>query len=68
MSNAFEYGDALLPRPEVKEGEEPKSPPPMESNQPYLNLATCVALFLLCCDPRLTGHQLPHGRIGGRSP
>ncbi|KAH6916312.1 rab-GTPase-TBC domain-containing protein, partial [Coprinopsis sp. MPI-PUGE-AT-0042] len=40
MSNAFEYGDALLPRPEEKEGEEPKSPPPMESNQPYLNLAT----------------------------
>jgi hypothetical protein len=42
MSNAFEYGDALLPRPEAKEGEDevPSSPPPMESNQPYLNLAT----------------------------
>ncbi|TFK23207.1 GTPase activating protein [Coprinopsis marcescibilis] len=40
MSNAFEYGDALLPRPETKEGEEPGSPPPVESNQPYLNLAT----------------------------
>ncbi|KAJ2917118.1 hypothetical protein MD484_g3291, partial [Candolleomyces efflorescens] len=42
MSNAFEYGDALLPRPEAKEDEEepPSSPPPIESNQPYLNLAT----------------------------
>jgi hypothetical protein len=43
MTNAFEYGDALLPRPEAKEEEEvPDSPPPMESNQPYLNLATYV--------------------------
>jgi len=40
MTNAFEYGDALLPQPETKEGEEPSSPPPLESNQPYLNLAT----------------------------
>ena len=43
MSNAFEYGDALLPRPEAKEGDDddvPSSPPPIESNQPYLNLAT----------------------------
>ncbi|KAI0642421.1 TBC-domain-containing protein [Trametes meyenii] len=38
MSNAFEYGDALLPRPE---GANPESdPPPIESNQPYMNLAT----------------------------
>ncbi|KAI0630783.1 TBC-domain-containing protein [Trametes polyzona] len=38
MSNAFEYGDALLPRPE---GADPDSqPPPIESNQPYMNLAT----------------------------
>lgn len=38
MSNAFEYGDALLPRPE---GADPNSePPPIESNQPYMNLAT----------------------------
>lgn len=45
MTNAFEYGDALLPRPEPKEGEEvPQSPPPIESNQPYLNLATYVPL------------------------
>jgi len=50
MTNAFEYGDALLP-------EEQKSPPPsasevsantpsnnehMPSNQPYLNRATLV--------------------------
>ncbi|KAJ2923599.1 hypothetical protein H1R20_g13497, partial [Candolleomyces eurysporus] len=42
MSNAFEYGDALLPRPEPKEGEDddPSTPSPIESNQPYLNLAT----------------------------
>jgi hypothetical protein len=51
MSNAFEYGDALLPQPEL--GSEPvtgersndengeTSPrSPIESNQPYLNLAT----------------------------
>ncbi|KAH9893221.1 TBC-domain-containing protein [Cubamyces lactineus] len=38
MSNAFEYGDALLPRPE---GADPNSEPPhIESNQPYMNLAT----------------------------
>jgi hypothetical protein len=42
MTNAFEYGDALLPTPELKEGKEPSSPPPVESNQPYLNLATYV--------------------------
>ncbi|KAH9479789.1 Putative GTPase-activating protein [Psilocybe cubensis] len=46
MTNAFEYGDALLPRPQSSnaEGEsgdaEPSSPPPIASNQPYLNLAT----------------------------
>ncbi|OBZ73511.1 hypothetical protein A0H81_05948 [Grifola frondosa] len=38
MSNAFEYGDALLPR---SEGASPDSePPPVGSNQPYMNLAT----------------------------
>ncbi|PSR80358.1 hypothetical protein PHLCEN_2v6743 [Hermanssonia centrifuga] len=39
MSNAFEYGDALLPRPE---GADPNSEAttPIESNQPYINLAT----------------------------
>ena len=43
MSNAFEYGDALLP--ETTPGESPDSdvtPPQIESNQPYLNLATYV--------------------------
>ncbi|KAI0321588.1 rab-GTPase-TBC domain-containing protein [Amylostereum chailletii] len=39
MSNAFEYGDALLPPSEGEEGGEPCSPR-IESNQPYLNLAT----------------------------
>jgi hypothetical protein len=35
MVNAFEYGDALLP-PSAEEGAEPQ----IDSNQPYLNLAT----------------------------
>lgn len=41
MSNAFEYGDALLP--ETTSGGSPDSDgtlPQIESNQPYLNLAT----------------------------
>ncbi|KIP03429.1 hypothetical protein PHLGIDRAFT_130142 [Phlebiopsis gigantea 11061_1 CR5-6] len=37
MSNAFEYGDALLPRPE---GAEEYATPQIESNVPYMNLAT----------------------------
>ncbi|KAH9935980.1 TBC-domain-containing protein [Epithele typhae] len=37
MSNAFEYGDALLPRPE---GADESESPHVESNQPYMNLAT----------------------------
>jgi hypothetical protein len=40
MSNAFEYGDALLPRPEGSDPDD--DPPPLESNQPYINLATSV--------------------------
>ncbi|PPR07735.1 hypothetical protein CVT24_003733 [Panaeolus cyanescens] len=40
MTNAFEYGDALLPQPESKDGEAPSSPLPIGTNQPYLNLAT----------------------------
>ena len=39
MSNAFEYGDALLPRPEGSDPED-DTPPHIESNQPYINLAT----------------------------
>ncbi|KAG6878283.1 hypothetical protein C0993_009641 [Termitomyces sp. T159_Od127] len=42
MTNAFEYGDALLPPAddeETKDGE-PTTPRVIESNQPYLNLAT----------------------------
>ncbi|KAL7280608.1 hypothetical protein ACG7TL_005545 [Trametes sanguinea] len=38
MSNAFEYGDALLPRPEGAESD--SEPPPIGHNQPYMNLAT----------------------------
>ncbi|KAF8074543.1 rab-GTPase-TBC domain-containing protein [Lyophyllum atratum] len=50
MTNAFEYGDALLPQAEnadEEEGEKDETsaseitpPPVIESNQPYLNLAT----------------------------
>ncbi|KAI0064014.1 TBC-domain-containing protein [Artomyces pyxidatus] len=39
MSNAFEYGDALLPQNEEDAGEDALTTP-IESNQPYLNLAT----------------------------
>ena len=42
MSNAFEYGDALLPRPEGAETDGDSPPPQIESNQPYMNLATLV--------------------------
>ena len=38
MSNAFEYGDALLPRPEGADEDAPT--PQIETNQPYLSLAT----------------------------
>lgn len=47
MSNAFEYGDALLPPNEEHQEENttdsPDSPPKtptVETNQPYMNLAT----------------------------
>ena len=38
MSNAFEYGDALLPPADTLDDNELS----IESNQPYLNLATYV--------------------------
>lgn len=37
MTNAFEYGDALVPR---ADGEKEDSIPQVGNNQPYLNLAT----------------------------
>lgn len=39
MSNAFEYGDALLPQQEDNKPDE-DTPPQIGSNQPYMNLAT----------------------------
>lgn len=48
MTNAFEYGDALLAQPGDEENQ--PSSPKVESNQPYLNLATYVFisnLFLI---------------------
>jgi len=41
MTNAFEYGDALLPQPVADETSDGDSTPPrVGSNTPYLNLAT----------------------------
>ncbi|KAJ7780124.1 rab-GTPase-TBC domain-containing protein [Mycena maculata] len=42
MTNAFEYGDALLPPPEGVQINEQggETPPAVPTNQPYLNLAT----------------------------
>jgi hypothetical protein len=42
MTNAFEYGDALLPDREKSEGQTDgeTAPPQTGSNTPYLNLAT----------------------------
>jgi TBC1 domain family member 8/9 len=45
MSNAFEYGDALLPRAEGEDGEDSPAPE-IEPNQPYLNLATFRMVLL----------------------
>jgi len=45
MSNAFEYGDALLPRPEGADGEDSPAPQ-IEANQPYLSLATFRMVLL----------------------
>ena len=42
MSNAFEYGDALVPR---EEDADQKSSPVVANNQPYLNLATFVSVY-----------------------
>ena len=42
MSNAFEYGDALMPQPEKSDD---SFQSPIESNQPYLNLATYVCFL-----------------------
>ena len=56
MSNAFEYGDALLPHNEQpqhaeEETEEssantPPKTPTVETNQPYMNLATYVVTIV----------------------
>ncbi|TFY68288.1 hypothetical protein EVG20_g3622 [Dentipellis fragilis] len=42
MSNAFEYGDALLPQSDG----DGSDPPQLDSNQPYLNLATFRMVIL----------------------
>lgn len=47
MTNAFEYGDALLPVEDVGGGEAEAFSP----KKPYLNLATSVQLSFLCTYP-----------------
>ena len=42
MSNAFEYGDAILPQETDPDTSENLIPAQIGSNQPYLNLATYV--------------------------
>ena len=61
MSNAFEYGDALLPRPE---GADPDTEtPPIESNQPYINLATYdIVACLIHMALTHRSQQVPNGR------
>lgn len=54
MTNAFEYGDALLPQIPEEEWEKdedghPSSPPPLSPNKPYLNLATYVYIISIAC-------------------
>jgi len=51
MTNAFEYGDSLLLGTNAKEGGE-GSNSPIESNQPYLHLATYVPTFSLAFSPK----------------
>ncbi|KAF9054921.1 hypothetical protein BDP27DRAFT_1433666 [Rhodocollybia butyracea] len=52
MTNAFEYGDALLvdsdqnQETQAEADGEPRSPLPIPSNQPYLNLATFRTVVL----------------------
>lgn len=66
MSNAFEYGDALLSQPAAKMGDEENienekaglTPRPrIESNQPYLNLATLVPILILAVGRADTLHR-----------
>ncbi len=64
MSNAFEYGDALLPQSEQTNNDvQTSSSLTIESNQPYLNLATLVSHSFSLRDV-LTFHQVPHGCTG----
>src|SRR6266704_2015659 len=66
MSNAFEYGDALLPQPEKSDTEDP-SLSPIESNQPYLNLATYVSLVNYTMELANISYQFPYGCSSRRS-
>lgn len=61
MTNAFEYGDALLPQPEAEKSDGETTPTPtISSNQPYLNLATYVLPSPINLFSDLFG-QIPHG-------
>lgn len=63
MTNAFEYGDALLPQPEGDEKSDGESTSSHAgSNTPYLNLATCVISILSLTKTKLIRLQIPNGR------
>lgn len=64
MSNAFEYGDALLP--ETTSGGSPDSDstqPQIGSNQPYLNLATYVHLRIQKAESEIFSFLLSRFRM-----
>ena len=51
MTNAFEYGDALLAQPDGDGNESPESPQ-ISNNQPYLNLALVSHFRYVVLDKR----------------
>lgn len=67
MTNAFEYGDALLPSPDEKVEDDPESPTHADTNRPYLNLATSVTKSMNACESVVDLHcQVPNGCSGRR--
>jgi hypothetical protein len=62
MTNAFEYGDALLPQSKGEtDGDEPAAK--LDSNQPYLNLATYGFLPMSMNRKSFTYDQVPDGGL-----
>ena len=63
MTNAFEYGDALLPQ---KDEDGSGETTPVETNQPYINLATYggYQCFLDSLIQNLSIHRSEERRVG----